>query len=271
MLMVGGAILLCAWLALCLLLYRGQDEMIFHPQPLPAGRVAALRARPGIEELTVAAADGTLLRGWLAQGAGAAARKPVVIYYGGNADEVSRQADDLDFFGGWSLALCCYRGYGNSGGVPGAAALLADALTVFDAVAARPDIDRDQIVVMGRSIGTGLAAHVAGRRRVAGAILVSPYDRLAEVARGHYWFLPVGLLLRHNINAAEDARQATAPLLAVSGLADDFIPPARSRALVAAWSGPPTVCELPGYGHNDLDAAPEYRRAVGEFLAARRR
>lgn len=260
---VGVAVLLGLWLTGC----AWQRAMIFHPRPLAPGRDAELNARHDIRPLTVSAADGTVLRGWLVGAADTPAVRPAVIYFGGNAEEISWHADDTAVFAGQALALVCYRGYGNSAGEPGAKELLADALAVYDAVAQQPGIDARRIALMGRSIGTGLAVHVAAQRPVTGVVLVSPYDRFSRVAKAHFPYLPVDLLLCHNIDAEEDARQATAPLLAVIGLADEVIAPERSRALVAAWQGNKRIVELEQCGHNDMERFPRYAAMLREYFA----
>ena len=94
---------------------------------------------------------------------------------------------------------------------------MADALAIYDAVAARDGIDRGRIVAFGRSLGTAVAARVAAERPVAGVVLVSPYDSLAAIGRHHYPWLPVSLLLRHRFDALADARVNRMPLLAIVG------------------------------------------------------
>src|SRR5256885_14889896 len=76
-----------------------QERMLFFPRPL-ASRPAP---RPNVEEVSIAAADGVKLRGWLVKGEGAPA--PLVIYFGGNAEEVSWLSDVPDRFGGWCLLI----------------------------------------------------------------------------------------------------------------------------------------------------------------------
>ncbi len=186
-----------------------QDSLIFFPQP--AGSTAHLPAHA--TPFTVTAADGTRLDGWIARGSTAPA--PTVIYFGGNAEEVSYTLADPRWPRQWSIVALNYRGYGTSEGKPGERELTADALSIYDAVAARDGIDANRIVVFGRSLGTALAAHVAAERPVAGVILVSPYDSLAAIGSHHYPWLPVSLLLRHRFDAEADARRCRMPMLTI--------------------------------------------------------
>src|SRR5882762_8228837 len=132
-----------------------QERMLFFPRPLDPRPTP----RPNVEEVGIVAADGVRLRGWLVKGTIAPA--PLVIYFGGNAEEVSWLAYLTDNFAGWSLLLVNYRGYGESEGRPGEKELLADALAVYDHAKRRPDVDRERIAAMGRSLGTGVAVHLA--------------------------------------------------------------------------------------------------------------
>src|SRR5260370_15357277 len=127
-------------------MWRLQDRMLFFPRPL-GSRPAA---RPNVEEVSIVAADGVKLRGWLVKGDGAPA--PLVIYFGGNAEEVSWLADVADHFVGWSLLLVNFRGYGESEGKPGEKELLEEGLPIHTYAMRRPEGTSGRIVSMGLSL-----------------------------------------------------------------------------------------------------------------------
>jgi hypothetical protein len=242
-----------AWLA--------QDRLIFFPQPAGSAGHLPAHATP----FTVTAADGTRLRGWIASGSAVPA--PTVIYFGGNAEEVSYTLADPRWPREWSIVALNYRGYGESEGKPGERELTADALSIYDAVAARDGIDRNRIVPFGRSLGTALAAHVAAERPVAGAVLVSPFDSLAAIGSHHYRWLPVSLLLRHRFDARADAVRSHVPMLAIVADSDTIIPAERSRALYDAWAGPKSWQVVPGNDHNTLGVTADFWNGIARFLA----
>ena len=260
------------WLVLALALvtavpaaaYFFQDRLIFFPQPL----AGAPRLPPRTEPLEVVAADGTRLAGWLRPGATKPA--PTILYFGGNAEEVSWTLADPRWPREWTVVAVNYRGYGTSGGEPGELALSADALAIFDAVAARDDVDAKKIVAFGRSLGTGVATYLAAHRPVAAVVLASPYDSLVEMARTHYPWLPARLLLRHRFDSASHARSLSMPLLAIVAEHDAIVPEARSRALYDAWAGPRSWVVVPGTDHNSLSAPDSFWMAIAAFLAAQR-
>ena len=256
-----------AYIGICALLYLLQDRLIFYPQPLPESVGRMVRALPGTEEVEVAASDGTRLRGWLRHPHDALPRG-LVIYFGGNAEEVSGQILDADMLAPWSVAAFNYRGYGQSEGDPSEAALIDDALAIYDHLAARAEIDTDRIVVFGRSLGSGVAVPLAAKRAVRALILVSPFDSLRSIARKTYPFVPVGALLRHPFDSLSLAPGLSAPVLVLAGERDSLIPPAHSRRLADAWAGTHRFELLAGANHNDMHVAPRYWPAMQEFLAS---
>lgn len=258
--LIGAAVVLGVPAAMYLL----QDNLLFLPQPYVGGSPPARGGR-AVEELAYQAQDGVHLRGWLVRPLAPGGRAPLVVYYGGNAEEVSGQATE-PWPADWSVALVNYRGYGASEGKPSERDLHADALVIIDALARRPDVDPERIVLVGRSLGTGVATHVAAHRRVAGVVLVSPYDSMVEVGRRHYPWLPVGLLLKHPFDSRALAPSISAPLLAIAGGRDSIIPIAHSKRLFDAWGGPKRWVELPGAEHNDISSWPAFWPAIDAFL-----
>lgn len=254
-------------------LYFFQDSLIFHPQKLSDEDVRQIAARhPKAEEVRLTAGDGTGLHGWLAKRDGKPERRsgeksPLIIYFGGNAEEASGMLYEQDAFKGWAMLLMNYRGYGLSGGKPSEKGITSDAPEVYDYASGRGDIEASRIVLMGRSLGAGVAVGLASKRSVAGVILVSPYDSLASVGRKLYPFAPVGLMLRHKFDVGGSASSIKAPLLAIIAEKDKTIPPDVSMKLFEAWGGPKSLVVINGADHNSVDANAEYWRAVSDFLS----
>ena len=240
-----------------------QDRLIFFPQPVASTAHLPTEAKP----LEIVATDGTRLRGWMRSASAIPA--PVVLYFGGNAEEVSGTLADPRWPRDWTIVAINYRGYGASEGTPGESALVADALVIHDTIAVRPDVDARRIVAFGRSLGTGVAVKLAAARPLAGAILASPFDGLVELGRTHYPWLPVSWLLRHRFDSDADARRAQAPLLAIVADRDSIVPRERSQALYDAWAGRKSWLVVPATDHNTLSVPDAFWDGVAAFLAAR--
>lgn len=241
-----------------LLMYLVQDKLVFMPQPVSEERRVRIKNRiSSAEEIFLDAPDGTKLHAWHVKG------EPLVLYFGGNAEEVSWMLEEGPRrLPGAGWLLVDYRGYGASGGSPSEKALSADGLLWYDHVSKLSQ----RIFVFGRSLGTGVAVHVAAARPVAGVVAIAPYDSLPAVGQHHYPLLPVGLLLRHRFDSAALAPQIRAPLLCLVAERDEVIPRARSRALYEAWGGEKRWIELQGAGHNSTDSAPQFWDNIREFI-----
>ena len=254
-----GKIALIFAIGFPLLLYLAQDSLIFHPQRLEESRRAALAQASAAESLFIHAADGTRLHAWHVKG------DPLVIYFGGNAEEVSWMLEDAPRRApgvGWLLVD--YRGYGSSDGSPSEKALVADALQWHDHFKAA-----GRVYVFGRSLGSGVAVQLAAERPVAGVILVAPFDSLVEVGRRHYPFLPVGWLLRHRFDSAALAPKMKAPLLCIVAAYDEVVPAEHAKRLYDAWGGAKRWVGLDGAGHNSTDSALNYWPSIARFLSER--
>ena len=206
----------------------------------------------------------TRLLDWLKLAGCVALGFPVLIYFGGNAEEVSWLASTAGQYAGWSLLMFNYRGYGRSEGKPGEAEMFADALQIYDYAVSRAAAGR--VAVMGRSLGSGVAVHLAAERPVAGVILVSPYDSIESVAKGVYPFLPIGLMLKHRFDSLSRAPQLKAPLLCLVASDDRVIPRSHSERLYAAWGGTKQWSVIGPAAHDSIAGEPDYWRAIAAFL-----
>lgn len=244
---------LLAYLALCALMYFGQRSQIYFP--------VRESDPPGASAIRLATDGGVDLKIWVVPRPGPRA----LLYFGGNAEDVAGNLPAFtSAFPAHSLYLVNYRGYGGSTGSPSEAALLADAAAIFDHLRGR----HPQISVIGRSLGSGVAVHLASVRDVHRLVLVTPFDSLVNVAREHFRYLPVEWLMRDRYESAKRVPAVRAPTLVVIAGADEIIPPARAAALVAAFPASQVRSEvLPGATHNDLDRMPQYLERIEEFLA----
>jgi hypothetical protein len=113
-----------------------------------------------------------------------------LIYFGGNAEDVSlTRAELAALLPDTALYLLHYRGYGGSEGRPSEAALRADARALYAHVAER----HSAVTVVGRSLGTGPAVHLAATRTVQRLVLLVPFDSLLAAAAAVPWW-PAGWL-----------------------------------------------------------------------------
>jgi pimeloyl-ACP methyl ester carboxylesterase len=245
------ATLLSAYLAVCLLLYVFQRRLLFFP--------TAEVDLSGTESRFVDTGDATV-KVWVVN----PGRAKALIYFGGNAENVAYDVDDFRaIFHDRTLYLVNYRGYGGSSGTPDEAGLYRDALALYDRFAPA----HEGVAVMGRSIGSAVAAELASKRETEKLILITPFDSAVSVARTLYPVFPMTLIVRDRYDAAARAAKITAPVLIVAAGSDEIIPPENTRALARAFPEGQLRFEiLPGTGHNTLQLHPDYDRLLSSFI-----
>ena len=251
------------YLAAALFLYFAQTGMLFPARlALPAG--LPLQTARTIELSTP---SGHRLHGLHIPPTRPDGERLLILGFGGNAWNAASAAEYLhELLPEADVVAFHYRGYRPSGGAPSAEALQEDALLVHDF--ARVRIGGGRIIAVGFSIGSGVAAHLASRRPVDGAILVTPFDSLAEVAAGHYPWLPVRLLFRHRMEPAAELRESRVPVAIIAGGRDTLIAPGRTEGLRRAVGNLAFDRTIADAGHNDIYDHPAFRRALREAVSA---
>jgi pimeloyl-ACP methyl ester carboxylesterase len=252
-------------------LYVAQDGLLF---PREATHRGALPLPDGVERHELASLEGHRLVGHVLRRADARA---ILLVFTGNA----WNAEDCLIFTAERvpdahLVAFHYRGYAPSEGAPSEAALIADAIGQRDLAQhlldRRDGAARLPVVAIGYSIGTGVAARLAGDGQVDGAVLVTPFDSVEAVAQGRYFFAPVPLLLKHKFRSDVALAGKDIPVAVIAAAQDQVIPPQRTAALLRHLARPVMVETVDGAGHASLYDLPVFDRhlvrAVTAVLAA---
>lgn len=236
---------LSLYVILCVLMYCFQDHLLFHPQPKSMAETSAfLEQHPGFDTLCLVMQDKTRISVLLSKRDSAYAKQSLVIYFGGNAEEVSHLAAYKDYFRPCVLALVNNRGFGRSSGSPSEKSMFSDALSVYDFLKKYPGIDAEGIIVAGRSIGTGVATYLSSKRPVKATILITPYESMTAVAQEKYPFVPIRFLLKHPFASETYAANIHTPVLALIAKNDAVIPPPHAYNLLKHWKGENSILEV---------------------------
>lgn len=242
-----------------LLAYWYQDKMIFYPQPVHP----EIGKRFTTYKISVPSNSRTLA-GWFVPSQHS---RELLVYYGGNAEDISYNLMELEELPDMNYLFVPYRGYGENDGVPSEEGLYEDALNVLDAVLKEHQLSLQNTVVMGRSLGSGVATYVASNRAVKAVVLVTPFDSLVNVASHFYPVFPVGLILKHRFESDLRAPELRMPALFILGGMDQTIPNPLSHRLAGLWAGRNETVVVEDAGHNDVSNFPTYWAAIRQFLA----
>jgi uncharacterized protein len=255
--LAGAAALLYGLVVL--LLWWGQERLLFRPTVWPTQHQWRLPADTHEVWLDV---PGARLNAWHL-------RLPnpdgVVFFLHGNAGSLDSWFVNPEFYKSLNLDLFMidYRGYGKSSGrIQSEAQLHADVRAAWAHVA--PQYAGKKHVLLGRSLGSGLAAALAADVQPNLTILVSAYASMADVARDHYPWVPAAAL-RYPLRTDLMLPRIKGQLLLIHGAQDQVIAPSHSQRLRALVPRAGLLL-LPQAGHNDLQNFPAYGQALSAAM-----
>jgi pimeloyl-ACP methyl ester carboxylesterase len=256
--------LLLAYFVACLAGCAWQRKLIYFPTTLAPDRVEAIAAKRGLVPWKNPAGD---IIGWQLPASGAATGAVLVVH--GNAGcAVDRGyiAKPVHDAAAVDVFVLDYPGYGARAGSPSEKSFLAAADESFALLT-----NRAPVFIVSESLGTGVAAHLAGRNRerVAGVMFIAPYNDLASVGQRKMPFLPVRLIMQDSFPAAKWLAPYRGPAVFLVAGADEIIPPDLGKKLHDGFAGSKKLVVIPDARHNDVaEQPPRWWSEVFAFWSA---
>ena len=267
---VVAVLVLVALLLLRVFRDRIVPRFIFFPEPLrPLESDPARWGWPEAEEVTLRTEDGLGLHAWWFPARGEGPRRGVAVFFHGNAGhvgsrgEVGARLSEL----GLDALLLDYRGYGLSEGSPSETGLRRDAEAAYRSALERSGVPPRNLLVVGNSLGSAVAAWLAAERPVGAAVLVGPFTDAASVGRRAYPFLPAWAFEweGNRFETAPAVARLRVPLLVAAGTRDRIVAPEESRAVYEAAAGPKRWLLIEGADHVGTLLHPVLWRELASF------
>jgi fermentation-respiration switch protein FrsA (DUF1100 family) len=257
-------LVLIAYLVVVLAMMLLERSLVYPAPALEAGDWKASYLPH--EDVSFASADGTKLHGWFFSNANA---KRAILYCHGNGEDVAafgelalEMRDQLNA----SVFVFDYRGYGHSQGKPDEPGCIADGSAAQHWLAKRMNIQSNEVVLIGRSLGSAVAIALAAQNGARALVLQNAFSRMTDVAALHYPWLPVRLVMSNRYDNLAEIQKYTGPLLQSHGTRDEFIPIASARQLFdSAPSNRKKWIEQPNLRHNSPLPA-TYLKELDGFL-----
>lgn len=219
--------------------------------------------------LWLTGAHGNRLHAWYVPSSLPQARA-VVLFLHGNGGNMSAQMDAVQAYHdlGCTALYLDYRGYGQSEGMPDELGLYADADTAWHNLVAQ-GTPPEQIIIVGRSLGGGVASWLAVQHPPRALILEATFVSLPAVVAERFLFPPAYLVVNHTYPTLQRLAQIHAPVLVVHSRTDQLIPYRHGKRLYAAARAPKQLVTLPRGDHYSAFQVcnAEYRAGLAAFLA----
>ena len=189
----------------------------------------------------------------------------IMIMYGNGSTAIgcSHYADDIQSVGAFDVFILEYPGYEDRPGSPSQGRLFNAADEAFQMLPADKPV-----YLLGESLGTGVASYLVGTysSRIAGIVLLSPFNRLTDAAQNHYPLLPVGLLLMDRFPSDKYLSYYHGDVgIAVDGK-DAVVPEKFGLRLYNGYAGPKKLWEFPDGEHCQIMEHPsEFWKEVTAF------
>jgi uncharacterized protein len=227
-----------------------QDTVFFHPKKLRAGD--SFRFDGPHEEVNIPLNSSSILNFVKFFPADTSSTKGIVFYFHGNRENINRYAAASAYFTkhGYEVWMPDYPGFGKTTGKFSEERLYDDAHALYKLAAKR--FPAEQMIIYGRSLGTGVATELASNQACSRLILETPYYSLKEVAAAHFPMYPVHFLVRYEFPLYEYLQMVKMPVTIFHGTNDAVIPYKHSSRLKPLLKNGDEFITIEKGKHNNL-------------------
>jgi fermentation-respiration switch protein FrsA (DUF1100 family) len=237
------------YVAVAGLLMFFEDSLVYHPTPASVYWLAP--PLPDVRDVLLTTCTGDSIHGWWLPSPGSSG---ALLYLHGNAGNLSSRGDtvvQLRDALGLSVLIIDYPGFGKSPGTPSEEGCYRAADAAYDWLTDAQHIAPGEIVLFGKSLGGGVATHLARHKDHRALALVKTYTTLPDVGAAIYPWLPVRLLMRNRFDSLGRLCDCCRPVFVAHGTADEVIPFALGQRLYEAAREPKEFFAMPNHHHND--------------------
>jgi alpha-beta hydrolase superfamily lysophospholipase len=246
-------------------LYFLQDKFLFHPTALPSDYF--FHFDQPFEEKNIQYDNSTRFNIVRFIRRDTSLKKGAVIYCHGNMDNITHYAKFVSNFTkhGYEVWMMDYPGFGKSTGDLNEELMYRETLEVYKMVRAA-GWDPDHIIIYGKSLGTGIAAHLASIRDCKRLILESPYYNVENLVSHFCWMYPTSWMIHYKIPTNQWLQKVTAPVTIFHGSDDGTIPFSNAEKLKAIFKPGDELIPIQGGHHNDLNDSPLMKQKLDSLL-----
>lgn len=191
-----------AYLGANIYLYTQQDSLIFKNQK---AKKVELINNTNIKDISFQVEENINLYGRYKKSSNK--NSPLILYFGGSSSDITQFFNNTQNINNYDILSFNYRGFINSQGNPSEEKIFYDALNIYDTYT-----KNREVILVGKSLGTGVATYLASKRKNKALILITPYDSISAIAKNKYPIFPIDLLLKHKFESIKYIQNVTSPV-----------------------------------------------------------
>lgn len=224
-----GFILLFILFVVCFVIRISQKDIFFHPWN-DVSSYRHLKTVQNFEEVNIVN-NGENLNWWMYYNNPKWEKSPLVIYFGGNAQNSSNTMSHFlsqwifDYFEWYNVLMIDYPWYGYSEWEIGEKAMLDAAIAIYEWATTQPDVDADNIVIIGYSIWTWVATYCTSKNNIKWLILIAPYDRALSLYNNaiNIFHWPIKLLAKYRFDSLSYSENIGTEVQVITSYDDEVI------------------------------------------------
>lgn len=257
-------IVISVWVLLFLMFHFFQKNFIYFPHN-------EIQVTPNYisleyEDITLTTTDNIEISAWWIPNKN---ERATLLFLHGNAGNISHRLDSISIFHqlGLSVLIIDYRGYGKSTGSPSEEGTYIDAETAWQHLTQEKNINSNEIIIFGRSLGGAVANWLADKYTPAALIIESSFTSIPDIGKHYYPYLPINLLARIKYPSIDRMNNIMSPVLVIHSENDEIVPYKFGKELFEKANQPKVFLDING-GHNDgfLISGDKYTDGINRFI-----
>ena len=254
-----------AYIAFAGFIFIFQSQYVYYPERVLSMDPSSIDL--DFESVSFETSDGVRLSGWFVPSKDA---RGVILFCHGNAGNISHRLESIQIF--YRLRLDTfifdYRGYGQSEGKPSENGTYRDADAAWEYLVKERQVNPNEIIVFGRSLGGAIAAWLAQAQAPGALILESAFTSVPDIAGKLYPYLPLRLISRFKYDMAKYLDDVNCPVLVVHSRQDEIMPFSHGQRLFEMAGEPKTFLEISG-SHNEgfITSGEAYEKGLDTFIS----
>ena len=260
----SAMIITMSWIILSFMIFINQRDLVFVPTKKYINTPELYNL--SYENYILTTEDGEKINSWFIPHPNP---RSTLLFLHGNGGYISTRLDSINIFHqlGLSVFIIDYRGYGDSSGLPSEEGTYIDAETAWLFLKNKMDIDANNIIIFGRSLGGAVAIWLAQKYKPSALIVESSFTSIIDMGRSNYPYLPIKLLAMIKYPSDERIASINVPKLFIHSMDDDIVPYKFGQKLFELSTPPKEFLKISGLHNNGfLMSGDIYINGINKFL-----
>ncbi|MCZ2223677.1 MAG: alpha/beta hydrolase [Chitinophagales bacterium] len=263
---------LIRWIKIIVLIYGGiglliyflQNKLLFHPTSLSKGY--QYKFSTPFKEVNIQYDSSTTFNIIQFLPKDTQAVKGVVLYFHGNRENINRYAPYAENFTkhGYEVWMPDYPTFGKSTGELSEKTLQQEAIETYKMAQAK--FNEQQIILYGKSLGTGIASYLSTQKNCQQLILETPYSSITALFKRYCFIYPINRMIHYKFPTINYLKNTIAPITIFQGSNDWVIPNSNTKELKKVIKPTDKFITINNASHNNLNDFKEFHIALDSLL-----